>query len=83
MYVYVTLTQSLKCVLKTQIHSFGEGCLLHLLTRLKAHVGDQMEDTQRTPAQNDLSTTCHVRQVQLFYFVFDNKRSVLPCKMIS
>ena len=28
-----------------------------LLPRLKAHAGDQVEDTQRTPAQNVLSTT--------------------------
>ena len=52
MYVYVTLTEGLKCVLQTQNHSFGEGGLLSaLLPTLKAQAGDQVEDTERTPAQ--------------------------------
>ena len=34
-----------------------------LLPRLKAQAADQVEDTERTPAHNELSTTVHVRQL--------------------
>ena len=50
-------------------------------SRLGAQEGDQVEDTKRTPAQNDPSTTGHVRQ--LLYSDNNKQQRVILCKQIN
>ena len=40
----------------------------------------QVEDTERTPAQNELSTTIHVGE--LFHFDHNKLQRGIPCKLI-
>ena len=45
------------CTADTDSHFERDVSSSTLLPRLKAQAGDQVKETQRTPAQNDLSTT--------------------------